>query len=157
MVNTAVNGALERIGSLTTGVPGALFRKIPGTEAADLDQFLTTVKANVGFDKLQQMRETSPTGGALGQVSDRELKALQSVIASLSTEQSPGVLKANLAMVKDFYDAYLSDMSTITNKGTKPSETQPEQQLPIVTTQEDFDALESGDSFIENGQRYRKP
>lgn len=69
---------------------------IGGSEAADLKNLLDTVKANVGFDKLQAMREASPTGGALGQVSERENVLLQSVLGALEQSQSPEQLKYNL-------------------------------------------------------------
>lgn len=67
---------------------------VPGTSAYDLSGLLQTIKANVGFDKLQEMRENSPTGGALGQVSNMELNSLQSVLGNLSQYQSGISLRA---------------------------------------------------------------
>jgi hypothetical protein len=65
---------------------------------------LQTIKANVGFDKLQEMRENSPTGGALGQVSNLELESLQSVLGSLDQYQSGDQLARNLRRLSDLLE-----------------------------------------------------
>lgn len=83
---------------------GSLLNWIPGTTGKDLETTLDTIKANVGFDKLQQMRANSPTGAALGAVSDFENKMLQSVIASLATSQSKEQFLTNLQRVEDTYN-----------------------------------------------------
>ena len=56
--------------------------------------------SSIGFDRLQAMRDASPTGGALGQVSERELSQLNASIANLRQSQSLGQFKSNLAIVK---------------------------------------------------------
>lgn len=73
---------------------------IPGTDAYDMNSQLDTVKAIVGFAKLQQMRDASKTGGALGQVSEQENKLLQSVLGSLDIGQSTDQFIKNLKSVK---------------------------------------------------------
>lgn len=83
---------------------GSLLNWIPGTTGKDLETTLDTIKANIGFDKLQQMRANSPTGAALGSVSDFENKMLQSVIASLATSQSKEQFLTNLQRVEDTYN-----------------------------------------------------
>jgi len=59
-----------------------------GTRAKDASALIDTIVSNIGFDQLQKMREASPTGGALGQVTEKELKFLQSVQGSLAQGQS---------------------------------------------------------------------
>lgn len=83
---------------------GSLLNWIPGTTGKDLETTLNTIKGNIGFDKLQQMRANSPTGGVLGAVSDFENKMLQSTIASLETSQSREQFLANLKRVEDTYN-----------------------------------------------------
>lgn len=78
-----------------------LTKLVPGTPARDLDATLDTIRAAIGFDKLQEMRANSPTGGALGAISDKENKLLQSVMGSLDQGQSPDQLKANLKRLRD--------------------------------------------------------
>jgi hypothetical protein len=72
----------------TTGVPGAVMRNFQGSEANDLSANYSTLKANLAFDRLQQMRDASKTGGALGGVSEGEEKLLGSSVASLDHSQS---------------------------------------------------------------------
>lgn len=87
----------------TTGLIGKLSSVVPDTTAYDLNLLLTTIKANLGFDRLQQMRDASPTGGALGQVAVKELDALQSSIASLDIGQKKDTLKENLMKIENHY------------------------------------------------------
>jgi hypothetical protein len=96
-----IDKALNAADGYTTGFSGAITSNIPGTKAYDLSQTLATVKANLGFDKLQAMRDASPTGGALGQVSEMENRLLQSVWGSVEQSQSPTQLKKNLQDIKN--------------------------------------------------------
>jgi hypothetical protein len=87
----------------TTGLIGKGLSYIGGTKSADLDSLLTTIKSNAGFDKLQAMRNASPTGGALGNVSNEENKLLAAAIGALEQSQSPQQLQDNLRRVKNIY------------------------------------------------------
>jgi len=53
------------------------------------------------------MRDASPTGGALGQVSERELAFLQSTIGNLEQSQSKEQLTYNLKRLKKIYSNML--------------------------------------------------
>ncbi len=79
-------------------------RLAAGSSVANLEGALDTVKALVGFDALQKMREASPTGGALGQITERELAFLQSVQGSLNTSQGNEQLKATLGRIKQSFE-----------------------------------------------------
>ena len=85
------------------GVTGAVASFIPGTNRVDAESLAQTIRANIGFDRLQQMREASPTGGALGQVSNQELSTLQSVLGNLSLSQSQDQVLQNLDRLKKIY------------------------------------------------------
>ncbi len=61
---------------------------------------LETIKANIAFGKLQEMRQNSPTGGALGNVSDQENKRLEAVAGSLDQGMKPEILIRNLKRAK---------------------------------------------------------
>lgn len=96
------------LGVMDTGVLpdtgwGSLLSSVPGTDAKALSSFLETVKANIGFGELNKMRQQSPTGGALGQVTERELAVLQSVAGSLDQSQSADQLKDNLNRLWNAY------------------------------------------------------
>jgi hypothetical protein len=95
-----IDSALGKVGFGTTGVPGAVMGKVPGSEAYDLGAEVETIKANFGFQELQQMRASSPTGGALGQVAVQELAMLQAAVQNLDPKQSPEQLRKNLNAAK---------------------------------------------------------
>ena len=98
-----IDKAIGQVSGWTAGV-GSKLAAIPGTDARDLQASLDTVRANIGFDRLQQMREASPTGGALGGIAIQELQMLQAVMGSLDAAQSPGQLRANLQRLKEIYE-----------------------------------------------------
>ena len=75
---------------------------VPGTDAANFKAGLDTLKSQVGFSVLQAMRDASKTGGALGQVSDRENVMLQNNLAALDRAQSPAEFKAALKRIVDY-------------------------------------------------------
>lgn len=87
-VTAAIDRAIQLAGSGETGAIGAAMRNVPGTRAFDLDAQLDIIRANIGFDALMEMRANSPTGGALGAVTERELALLQSTLESLNQAQS---------------------------------------------------------------------
>jgi len=87
----------------TTGLVGTYLSKIPGTEATNLEKLVTTIKANAAFDRLQAMRNASPTGGALGQVSNQEENMLSASIANLEQSQTREQFLYNLQVVKQNY------------------------------------------------------
>lgn len=94
---------IEKNPYLTTGPVATALKKFGYTGSIDVDQLAETIKANIGFDRLQRMRDESPTGGALGQVAVQELNALQASLGSLSTAQSAGRLVANLERLEAQY------------------------------------------------------
>lgn len=100
---SAIDEARSDISGWSTGLPGQALSGLGGTQAHDLVTNLDTVVANVGFDRLQQMRAESPTGGALGPVSDFENRMLQASLASLRTSQSQDQLRDNLDRVEMHY------------------------------------------------------
>lgn len=97
----------------TTGYGGQQLMNTGGTAANDLRATLETIKANVAFDKLQQIRAASPTGGALGAVSDKEMSLLSSALTSLDQSQSAEQLMQNLGNLEAIY-------KTITDKLNAP-------------------------------------
>jgi len=119
-----VKDAKKLVSGFTAGA-GGLLASVPLTNAKDLAARLTTIKANLGFDRLQQMRDASPTGGALGQVAVQELIALQSTIASLDQTQSPRQLKESLDKIEESYARW---RETVKKAGRQSDAGQPSAQ-----------------------------
>lgn len=103
--------------SSATGIYGATMSRLPGTAATDARAKLQTIKAKTAFNTLQEMRNNSPTGGALGQVSDREEELLANAIAAINPNQSGEAFKQQLLNLKNntiraqnrLRDAYKTD------------------------------------------------
>ncbi|MCK9602121.1 MAG: hypothetical protein M0R06_23955, partial [Sphaerochaeta sp.] len=116
-----VDLAMEKLSGWTAGLGGALLKSIPGTEAKNFSGFLDTLKANIGFGVLQDMRNASKTGGALGQISDRENVLLSSVLGSLDQAQSVEQIKANLTKIKGIMMAWQAALAenTVTPAATQ--------------------------------------
>ena len=110
-----VQDATGLVGGMTTGLVGKAQAFVPGTDAFNLNQRLLTIKANLGFDRLQQMRDASPTGGALGQVAVQELNALQATVGSLEIGQDRKELQKNLNKIEHHYSNWIR-----TTQGEKP-------------------------------------
>lgn len=88
----------------TTGIFGQALRNIGGTAALDVNVLLRPIEASIGFERLQQMRDASPTGGALGQVTERELDLLKSTLGSLDQAQSEAQFLQTLGQVEVMYE-----------------------------------------------------
>lgn len=104
-VVSKTNEALNNMGPTAVGTLGSVSRAIPfiPTKAKDLTSTIDTIKASVSFDALQDMRNNSPTGAALGPVSDRENTLLAAAAGSLETEQTPPQLAANIKEIRKRY------------------------------------------------------
>lgn len=74
---------LSRTGWFATGFGSGISSGREGTAARAVRGELDTLGSNLAFQALQEMRQNSPTGGALGAVTERELQLLQSTLQSL--------------------------------------------------------------------------
>jgi len=91
---------------------GSLLKDIPASQAKGVEGMIKTMKGNIGFAKLQAMREASPTGGALGQVSNIELELLTGVIGSLDQAQSDEDLLRVLDQIEYTYNIIVHGQAT---------------------------------------------
>ncbi len=90
----------KRVSPWTAGV-GAVLRHLPATQAKDFAADLNSLKANIAFGELAEMRAASKTGGALGAISDKELILLESATGALDQEQSAANLRKNFKTIKE--------------------------------------------------------
>mgnify|MGYP001270550956 CR=1 FL=1 len=138
----------------STGLAGQAFQNLGGTNAKNLSKAIETVSATIGFDRLQRMRDESPTGGALGQVAVQELEALRATMGSLDLTQEKEILVGNLQRVKREYITSMKriiDAAIIDNeKGLKNKFTQ-----KVVTPYDFFSEAEVNmilGNDVETGQ-----
>jgi len=78
-------------------------KNVPGTDADVLERYAESVKSNISIDRLQAMREASPTGGALGQVPVQQQEYLMQLLGSLDVTQKPPVLLDNMKRIYNIY------------------------------------------------------
>ena len=97
---TSIKNLMGHVSPLTVG-PGSITSIVPGSPARNFAAQLDTLKANIAFNALAQMRAESKTGGALGQVSDREEKLLSATLGALDTGQSPENFRRQLQQIDD--------------------------------------------------------
>jgi len=105
-----------------------LFPTMPGSKAADATAQLDTLKSKTAFGTLQAMRDASKTGGALGAVSEKELKLLESNLAALDTAQSPEQFRESLAKIVKFTEEAKGrsrNAFNLTHGDKQPSQAQP--------------------------------
>jgi hypothetical protein len=107
LMRQLLENAINDTGFWTSSWSGRISDAVPGTPAYDMARTIDTIRAIVGFDKLQQMRESSGSGASgLGQVTERELNFLQSVFGSFDQFQSAGQLRENLTRFYNALDGY---------------------------------------------------
>lgn len=108
-----IENALDKTGFWTSGFIGKISSILPGSAAYSLVKTVDTIKANLAFDSLTKMREASPTGGALGSVSERELNLLESAVASLDVGLEEEEQVANLRKVHRHYTGWKATLEGI--------------------------------------------
>ena len=124
---------------------GQAMGNFKGSSSDRLNNLLDTVRANSAFDRLQAMRDASPTGGALGAVSERELGLLQSAIGSLETGNAED-LAYNLKRLQTIYSEIIDGPQR-----TAPSQSQANPAVfPSAGTVEDGYRFKGGDPADPN-------
>lgn len=157
-----------------SGVTGLVYGRTPGiTDAArSAEADIEALKARGGFNELREMRIQSPTGGALGNVSDREGVKLEAAFAALKQTQSTedykkkldlllSQLKVSKGLIKQAFDEEYGYKNGNAPDSAAPDATpakDPYAGLPRVTNNDDFLKLKSGAEFIApDNTRRRKP
>lgn len=113
-----INEALPLVKGSTVGIESRIRGDLPGFlggDARTLKQAVKSLQAEFGFDTLAQMRAASKSGGALGQVSERELDLLINAMENIDLEGDPDVLRNNLQKIVTHYNNYKSALQNMRN------------------------------------------
>ena len=119
-----------------------------GTAQAGFMAKAKQLKGRLGFDKLQDMRDKSPTGGALGNVSEKELEFLQSYEANLDLAQDEEQYKEVLKTLRASLEKLWAAQKQYAETGSH--------DIPDITTQQEFNNLPQGYFYYEDGILMRK-
>lgn len=124
---------------------------LPRSEAKQLSGVVATIKANVGLDKLQEMRAANATGAAVGNVSDFENRIMQRTMGDLDLSAKNEDIIYNLRRIRAVY------AEVIKPRGAK-SATDLEAILAAVPypTEEELAAEYSGGFSPEKGAAEEK-
>ena len=103
VVLAAIDKAKKQIVPGATGLLGKWGTGIGGTPGYNLDRTTDTIKGNLSFGKLMQMKQQSPTGASgLGALSEGENRMLQSLAGSIDVGQSAPQFRQNLDEVRQY-------------------------------------------------------
>ena len=92
------------------GVEYTLLRFLPITDARELSGKISTVQAALAFGKLQEMRDNSPTGGALGNVSNLELGLLKDSVSALDGMVSYEAFNKQVSIIQHHYNNFKASL-----------------------------------------------
>jgi hypothetical protein len=84
---------------------------VPGTPQADVVTAIEQLAAKSSAQALQAMRDASKTGGAVGQVTEREWPRLEKLLANLDRRQSLESFKKNLSALITYLDKLETDIN----------------------------------------------
>ena len=138
LLKVNIEKALELVRTARGVGWNGLLRTLPESIAKDLDATLKTIKANVAFERLQEMRINSPTGGALGNVSDREIELLYNSLMPIDQLGSDQLLENSLKQIMETNKLTLDNMRDAYNQdlgryGGRPQadNTEPAKKPPL--------------------------
>jgi hypothetical protein len=105
----------QKIVDPVTGVTGEIASGVAGSARKSAEGLVRTIQANIGFDRLNQMRAESPTGGALGNITEQELRFLQSVLGSIDLNQKDADIIRNLDRLDKIYSGIIKKAAAYPN------------------------------------------
>lgn len=85
-----------------SNITGPVMGRTPNIsgDATNSQAYLDTLKSQIGVQVLQAMREASKTGGAVGNVTEKEWPILQNQLAALQQSQTTDQFRTNLGVVR---------------------------------------------------------
>lgn len=117
-VLAVIDRVLPRISSKTTGW-GSILKEVPATEAKEVATDIETINANLGVDRMLEMRAAALDGSSgLGPLTEREFTRLVASRRSLDQAQSPEMVRENINAIKDSYQKL-----NLLAQGINPDET----------------------------------
>ena len=149
----------ESLLSPRTGVMGQAAAYVPSSQAAELRRQIDVLKSNATIENLTAMRQSSPTGGALGAVSDRENSMLAAAAGTLDAAASgPDFARAldnyERTLLRIVHGPEAGDAIYAETRPAPPPGAAPQQGGPVpVTSVEEYNALPPGTPYIDPNGR----
>lgn len=142
ITNAAANARqLIKSGTMTTGTLGRLASNLTESDAAELRRQVDVLKSNATIENLTAMRQASPTGGALGSVTEKE----GAMLAAAAGAIDPNAGNEQVAKQLDNYERTLLRVIHGPKVGDAIYD-QTRQEKPLSEmTDEELEALANGD------------
>ena len=151
-----IKRAYEKLNWTNTGMVGAISGALPGGGwAQDARALVKTLQSDLAQQALQAMRDASKTGGALGNVSDKDLELLQTKIANLDPNQSEEQLKENLKVIYNELNDALALRVQLFNQQYKGVPGAEEAQMTLPPSFEDAMSAPKVDPMDSLVDKYR--
>lgn len=132
---------LIKSGTMTTGTIGRIASNLTESDAAELRRQVDVLKSNATIENLTAMRQASPTGGALGSVTEKE----GAMLAAAAGAIDPNAGKNQVEKQLENYERTLLRVIHGPKVGDAIFE-QTRQEKPISEmTDEELEALANGD------------
>ena len=119
-----------------TGVTAPAMKNIPGTDAFTANQLMQNLLGRAFVNELSQMRNASPTGGAVGNVAVAEMDSLSKIQSALT-----------VGMKRDEFEKQLRQYINVSNRAIK---TIPNEYARTYGYNGEFDDLLRG-TVVETG------
>lgn len=128
----------------TTGTAGAISSVLPSSQAAELRRQTNVLTANATIENLNAMRAQSPTGGALGNVTEGEGKMLAAKAGALD----PNASRADFERALDDYERTLLRIVHGKDEGDRlyqQTRSQSQQEAPAGDRSQDIMNMSAND------------
>ena len=109
-------GATPQVRSGEVGGIGLLMSHVPGTQAYNVDQQLEHLRAMTSMEKLQNLRDNSPTGAGLGRVTQQEINLLAAMNGSTDQGQTLQQFNANMRRQLQQLDLMIQNRHNVYNQ-----------------------------------------
>ena len=161
-IMSAADEARNLIGRTSTGTIGAGLAYLPESDAAEVNRQIDVMKSIAKIETLGAMRAASPTGGALGAVSDSESAMLAAAAGALDPRAGPERFGRQLdnyerTLLRIIHGPKVGDAIFEQTRGQNKGGGA-DGGVPSVANDADYDALPSGATFRDpDGAIRRKP
>jgi hypothetical protein len=157
--NEIMLGTIQQIKSIYKGLPpatgfaGSILQYIQGSDAADVRKLVKTLQGNIAFKALADMRAASPTGAALGSVSNIELELLASTMGSIDPNMSESLFTKNLNTIEKILTDFNSAAEQKVQQIENPQKFQSIQDAPKYKEKDTATNPQTGQKIIfKNGK-----
>lgn len=88
-----------------SGFTGWALKNIPGewNPAHEFLQHLNSIRSNTGINEIVKMKQSSPTGGALGQIPVQQQEKMEQLLGNIIQDQKQQVLIDNLERIQNLW------------------------------------------------------